>query len=127
MSLLTAALATLIAHVGFIRRDDLRALTLSVALALVSSPLIWSHYFALLIVPLALSRPRIDWMWTVPLLLWAAPLGWTVQGWQAILGWVSIGTMFVVLTRQPGPRPVADRSASLASVATAAAEIGERA
>ena len=33
---------------------------------LAASPIVWVHYFLLLLVPLALARPRLSLLWVVP-------------------------------------------------------------
>lgn len=38
--------------------------------ALVLSPIVWLHYFVLLYIPIAIARPRLSWLWAVPLPLW---------------------------------------------------------
>jgi hypothetical protein len=55
------------------RERDAVTLTLTLAAALAASPIVWVHYFLLLLVPLALTRPRLSWMWFVPLAF--QPLG----------------------------------------------------
>ena len=50
-----------------------RSLGLAVAAALCLSPIVWRHFFALLAVPLAISRPRFDLVWLVPLGMWVGP------------------------------------------------------
>jgi alpha-1,2-mannosyltransferase len=100
MLIVSVALAGALIYVGFVRRDELRALTLMVALALISSPLLWSHYLALLIVPLALMRPRLHWVWLMPVLMWVSPLGMTVHAWQLLVSWAAAGAMFLVLLRR---------------------------
>src|SRR6266576_2968227 len=57
------------------RARDVATLTLALAAALAASPIVWVHYFLLLIVPLALSRPRLSPLWFVPLAYY--PLGET--------------------------------------------------
>jgi hypothetical protein len=47
-----------------------RSFTLAVAAALVLSPIVWLDYFALAAVPLALARPRLSWVWFLPLVTW---------------------------------------------------------
>ncbi|MCZ7587265.1 MAG: DUF2029 domain-containing protein [Gaiella sp.] len=47
-----------------------RSLTLAVAAALTLSPIVWLDYFALALVPLALARPRLSWIWFLPLATW---------------------------------------------------------
>jgi hypothetical protein len=79
LSLLAAALLLIAA--GWIARDerlsrldrDVAALTLALAAALAASPIVWVHYFLLLLVPLALTRPRLSALWFVPLAYY--PLG----------------------------------------------------
>jgi hypothetical protein len=38
------------------------------------SPIVWQHYLALLLVPLAVLRPRFSAVWLIPCLLWLTPL-----------------------------------------------------
>jgi hypothetical protein len=39
---------------------------LTIAAALAASPIVWIHYFLVLLVPLALTSPRFSWLWLVP-------------------------------------------------------------
>jgi hypothetical protein len=55
------------------RDRDIVTMTLALAAALAASPIVWVHYFLLLLVPLALSRPRLSPLWFVPLVYY--PLG----------------------------------------------------
>jgi alpha-1,2-mannosyltransferase len=71
--LLSVALIVAISCVGWVKRDDLQAMTLTVALTLAAAPLVWNHYFTLLLIPLALNRPRFNWLWAFPLLMWLSP------------------------------------------------------
>jgi alpha-1,2-mannosyltransferase len=48
------------------RNRDVATLTLALAAALAASPIVWVHYFLLLLVPLALIRPRLSLLWFVP-------------------------------------------------------------
>jgi glycosyl transferase family 87 len=51
------------------RQDgDRRSFSAAILCALVLSPLVWVHYYSLLIVPIALVRPRRSWLWIVPIL-----------------------------------------------------------
>jgi hypothetical protein len=73
----------LLAAVAWLARDeqmtlrdrDAATLTLALAAALAASPIVWVHYFVLLLVPLVLSRPRLSALWVVPFAY--APLGAT--------------------------------------------------
>jgi hypothetical protein len=40
------------------------------AACVVATPMVWPHYVALLLVPLAIARPRVDGMWFLPYALW---------------------------------------------------------
>jgi hypothetical protein len=57
------------------RERDVVMLTLALAAALAASPIVWVHYFLLLLVPLALTRPRLSPLWFVPFAYY--PLGET--------------------------------------------------
>jgi Glycosyltransferase family 87 len=49
-----------------VRDRDVATLTLCLAAAFAASPIVWVHYFLLLLVPLALTRPRLSLLWLVP-------------------------------------------------------------
>lgn len=73
-------------------RRELRAFGATVLLTIVISPQIDAHYFALLLVPLALRRPRLSWLWLAPVVLWACPA--TSAGlWQIVLWWALLGLL----------------------------------
>jgi hypothetical protein len=55
------------------RRRDIALLTLALAAALAASPIVWVHYFLLLLVPLVLAQPRLSLLWLVPFVY--EPLG----------------------------------------------------
>jgi alpha-1,2-mannosyltransferase len=55
------------------RRRDADAFTIAIAAALILSPIVWMHYYALLIVPIAIARPKLSGLWFVPLLYWFSP------------------------------------------------------
>jgi hypothetical protein len=52
---------------------DRRAFAFAVAGALLATPIVWLHYFLLLLVPIALYRPRLSGLWFLPVLLWLTP------------------------------------------------------
>jgi glycosyl transferase family 87 len=54
----------------FRQRDDRRILSGAVFIALLATPILWLHYLALLVVPLALAYPRLSPAWALPVLLW---------------------------------------------------------
>jgi hypothetical protein len=52
---------------------DRRSFAVAIAVALAATPVLWLHYFVLLLVPIALYRPRLSAAWFAPLLLWLTP------------------------------------------------------
>lgn len=60
---------------------DRRSLTLAVAAALVLTPILWLHYLPLLLVPIALARPRLSLLWFAPLALTVFELLDWYRGW----------------------------------------------
>ena len=75
LALLVAA-AWLARNSGRTPRDrDVATFTLCLAAAFAASPIVWVHYFLLLLVPLVLVRPRLSLLWLVPLAY--QPLGET--------------------------------------------------
>jgi hypothetical protein len=75
------------------RRDDLGALVLAVALTLLATPVLWMHYFSLILVPLAIARPRLHWTWGLPIVLLACSSRST-SAWQIVL---TLGVVAAVL------------------------------
>ena len=55
------------------RRDEPRSFTCAVAATLVLSPIVWLHYLVVLVVPMAILRPRFSALWLLPILLWISP------------------------------------------------------
>jgi hypothetical protein len=52
---------------------DRRAFSLAVVSAIAITPIVWQHYFALLVLPLALARPRLAWPWALLWVFWLVP------------------------------------------------------
>jgi Glycosyltransferase family 87 len=73
----TAAALALAAGMGFlvwaaaVRRDEFLAFRLALAASFVLTPIVWGHYYVLLVVPLALSRPRLSALWLAA--IWIKP------------------------------------------------------
>jgi alpha-1,2-mannosyltransferase len=53
------------------RRDDAGVFLAAVAAALLASPIVWDHYFVLLVIPCAIARPRFSFAWLLLLGGWA--------------------------------------------------------
>ena len=52
---------------------DERSLVLALAAALALSPIVWLHYFVLLLVPIAIVRRTFGAIWLIPALFWITP------------------------------------------------------
>lgn len=65
----------LVAILVVARREDgdRRAFTLAIVAAIALTPIVWLHYFTLLVIPLALMRPRFSWAWGLMWVFWAIP------------------------------------------------------
>lgn len=106
----SAALVAGVIYTGFAKGREREAMVLAVALMLVASPLVWSHYFVLLLVPLAIGRPHLSPAWLLPLAMWVCPPSTTVVGWQAAVAWaVAAGVVALALRQRPVGRRLADR------------------
>ncbi len=65
--------ALLVGAAVFARRadGDRRSFAVALAAALAFTPIVWAHYFALLLVPLAAARPHFAKLWLVAPATWA--------------------------------------------------------
>ena len=103
---IVAGVALLVACVAFARRgDDLRSFTLSLAAALAFSPIVWLHYLVVLLVPLAIARPRFSAVWLLPLLLWLTPLNGNGEAIQPFLPALVAAVLIVLVLLVPEHRP----------------------
>jgi alpha-1,2-mannosyltransferase len=71
VAILAAVLLVVAWRVASVDRveGDRRALTLTLAAGVVATPILWLHYLVLLVVPIALVRPRLSALWFAPLAL----------------------------------------------------------
>ena len=100
------------------RREDgdRRAFSVAVVASLVLTPILWLHYFALLVVPLALARPRLAWAWASMWLLWLTPGQVTnADLWRIVLGAVVIGATLVASLDVPERSKAGRRTAGVSS------------
>ena len=81
---LALGVAALVAVVVTARRNssETTSFTLAVATALLLTPIVWLHYFALMLVPLALLSPTFSVVWVLPVILWACPVGGHISTWK---------------------------------------------
>ena len=84
------------------RGNDVRSFTLAIAAALALTPILWWHYLALLVVPLALTRPRFSPLWLLPIAIWLVRLG-AGDGVESALPLVVAALFFAVILSRPVP------------------------
>jgi hypothetical protein len=95
-----AAVLAAAAWVG--RRDERRSFALAIAAALLLTPIVEMDYFVLLLVVLALYKPRLGWAWIVPLAFWVAPQVGRGAAWQTAAALaVAAGTFALAFRRRP--------------------------
>ena len=109
-----AVAAVLLVAAGAQRTNDRASMTLAVLAALYATPILWLHYFGLLVVPAALYGGLA---WSAIPLLWLGTLAiagnprppWLILCFVAITA--SVAVMAIVDGRRKrSPRPVAERS-----------------
>ena len=81
-----------------------RSLALALAAAFCLSPIVWRHFFALLVVPLGIARPRFDSAWLVPLGMWAGTGTFNGAPWQTALVLTLAGLTLALAERRPTRR-----------------------
>ena len=84
------------------RRDrmDAAAFSLAIVAALALTPIVWLHYFVLLVVPLALARPTLSWSWGLLWIFWLAPAQENEgAAWRILLATAVVGAVAIVATR----------------------------
>ena len=79
------------------RGEDLRSFALALAASLALTPIVWLHYLVLLLVPLAIARPRFSAIWLVPLLLWLTPLNGNGESIQPFLPALVVAAVIAVV------------------------------
>jgi Glycosyltransferase family 87 len=79
---------------------DRHAFILAVAAAFLLSPIVWTHYLALLVVPIAITRRTLTPLWFVPLAMWATPGQSNGHAWRIVLG-LSVWVFVLVASWRP--------------------------
>jgi alpha-1,2-mannosyltransferase len=88
--------------VVFARRgDDFRSYTAALGATLALSPIVWLHYLVVLLVPMAIARPRFTALWLLPVLLWTSPKPGYAEGFQTFLPAIAVAILLVVLLGRP--------------------------
>ena len=77
------------------------AFVLAVVTCLLATPIIWLHYFGLLLVPMALARPRLSLIWFAPLVLLFPPSAPGPA--QIVATLLTLAAVTVVVLTKSGP------------------------
>ena len=89
------------------RGDDRRAFTCAIAAALALAPVVWQHYLVLLVVPLALARPRFSAIWLLPIVLWMSPRAGNGEGLETLAPAIVAAILLTILLAAPAERRAA--------------------
>ena len=84
------------------RSDEFRSFTCAVAATLALSPIVWLHYLVLLLVPVAIARPRFSLIWLLPILLWSSPRPGYADGFEAFMPAIVATILLVTVLARPG-------------------------
>lgn len=96
---LAAVAALLCVRMGQLGREP-TVLLLALTVSLLATPTVWRHYFALLLVPLAISRPRLTGVWLLPVVTYVCPVT-SPRLWQLCLLLAAMALVVAVLVRSP--------------------------
>src|SRR5204863_6698479 len=85
--------------------SDRQAFVLAIAAAFLFSPIVWTHYLALLVVPIAITRRSLTPLWFVPLAMWATTGQSGGQAWRVVLGLAVWSLVLAAAFRAPRALP----------------------
>lgn len=105
------AVAVAAAVIRSARTRDEGWFTATLLLGLLISPILWSHYLVVLLVPLAITRPRLDRLWLLLAVFWLSPLEPPKTVAQIILVLLTAAALGV----RSGSKPALEPAASIAA------------
>jgi alpha-1,2-mannosyltransferase len=99
---LAVGISLLLLCVVFARQgDELRSFTCAVAATLALSPIVWLHYLVVLLVPVAIARPRFSAIWLLPIVLWVSPRAGNGDGFETFVPALVMFVLISVLLARP--------------------------
>jgi hypothetical protein len=98
----TVGALVLVAAAWVGRCDERRSFALAIAAGLLLTPIVEMDYFVLLLVVLALYKPRLSWAWIVPLAFWVAPQVGRGAAWQTAAALAAAVVTFALTLRSNG-------------------------
>lgn len=93
------------------QREDRRAFACAVAATVALAPIVWVHYVLLLLVPLAITRPRFSAAWLFPLVLWVCPRTGNGDGLEALVPMAVVAALVASMLVRPRAAGVAVEAA----------------
>jgi alpha-1,2-mannosyltransferase len=105
------AVTTLVAVVFAARRSgsERASFALAVGAALLWAPITWLHYFALVLVPLAILSSAFSPVWLLPAILWLCPVGSPDSPWKFALPLTVCAAVLVLAPRVQASSRLAPR------------------
>lgn len=88
------------------RGDDAGSLSLALAACLLLTPIVWLHYFVLLLVPIAIARRTFSWIWLLPALYWITPYEENFGAYWRIPAGLGLAALILLACRFERGRPV---------------------
>jgi hypothetical protein len=85
------------------RGDEQGSFTLAIGASLALTPIVWLHYLVLLLVPMAIMRPRFTALWLLPIVLWLGPHPFDPGGYTSVMPALVTAVMLYCLVRRPSP------------------------
>jgi alpha-1,2-mannosyltransferase len=114
---LAVAVVTLAGVVLVGRRGDHRsAFILAVAASLAFTPVVWLHYFTLLLVVVALAQPRLGLLWLVPMAFFVTPGSGDPTPFQTTATFLTAATTIVLAYRSSAARFGSESASDVALV-----------
>jgi hypothetical protein len=90
------------------RRDEPRSFTCAIVATLVLSPIVWLHYLVVLLVPMAILRPRFSALWLLPILLWISPKPGYAEGIVTFAPAIAAVILVGLMLARPRPAEAVD-------------------
>jgi alpha-1,2-mannosyltransferase len=110
------AVAAIVVHVA--GEWDIGAFTAALAFGLLASPILWTHYLVVLLVPLAVAHRRANAVWLLTIPFWLSPLEPPPHVWKIVFVLLLTATLSV-LAAKPELRRVRARRRGRAGTRTA--------
>ena len=82
------------------RRTDSVSFTIAIVASLLCTPVVWLHYLELLVVPIAVARPRLSALWLVPLATYVVPAD-VATGWEIAVALAVVAAVVAAVVRHP--------------------------